>query len=82
MCPQSSLFLGQQLKGFRFWLTRPAIEKPRAANPACGSEEAVCQQVEQTGVEGNRGAENVVMEPVVTGFNAFALHRILMVKTI
>lgn len=46
------------------------------------SEEAVCQQVEQIEVEGSSGAENVVMEAVATGFNAFAVHRVLMVKTI
>lgn len=33
-------------------------------------------------VEGNRGAENVVTAPIVTGFSAFAVHRVLTVKAV
>lgn len=47
---------------------------------ARGSEEAVCQQVEQIEAEGDSGAENAVTAPTATGFNAFAVHRALWRK--
>lgn len=46
-------------------MARLAIKKQQLVNhPAPCLEETVCQQVEQTEVEGSRGAENVILEPI------------------